>query len=317
MKPHYEVLPVNENVPENAIPIPSSNLSDPTHATASSSHTLSSSPSSSNLAKATNTTTATTTTTSKSSRMDYVAVATSDEIEVDNVFVSAEEEDPSRIRRPSSTPSVSSNIATGAGYDGVFATMAAKPLLPSEKKEQANEEDTNESPPEYEEVVNDAAPPYFDTTIITALDNDEVLVEGLPVGSPITFFTTMLVSMSFQFVGFLLTYLLSITWAGRRGSVAGFGITMLHYGLHLRSQLDRFISPPMPGSPPLPIDNDLNFPSGVTPEEETALVARTEWLAYFLMLIGWLMVVRSCADYIRIRRMRELILSDPEAFVHS
>ncbi|KAI9141223.1 hypothetical protein BKA69DRAFT_1028712, partial [Paraphysoderma sedebokerense] len=141
---------------------------------------------------------------------------------------------------------------------------------------------------------------------------DEILVEGLPVGSVLSFFTTMLVSMSFQFVGFLLTYLLSTTWAGRRGSTAGFGVTLLHYGLYLRTRIQHFMDP---STPPFPSsDDDLSFPPNVTPEERAAVLARTEWLAYLLMLIGWFMVIRSCTDYIRVRRLQHLIMSHPEGF---
>lgn len=44
----------------------------------------------------------------------------------------------------------------------------------------------------------------------------------------------MLVSISFQFVGFLLTYLLHTTHAARFGSRAGLGVTLIQYGFALR-----------------------------------------------------------------------------------
>jgi hypothetical protein len=72
----------------------------------------------------------------------------------------------------------------------------------------------------------------METTVITSTDeNGEVLVEGLPVGNFLTFFTTcignfrselnyivphiLLVSMTFQLVGFFLTFFLSTTHAGK------------------------------------------------------------------------------------------------------
>jgi Protein of unknown function (DUF2370) len=63
------------------------------------------------------------------------------------------------------------------------------------------------------------------------------MVEGLLVGSGLTFFLTLIISVSFQFVGFLFTYLLSMTHAGRNGAKAGFGITSLQIGMLLHSSL--------------------------------------------------------------------------------
>ncbi|KAJ1508598.1 hypothetical protein HMI54_003116 [Coelomomyces lativittatus] len=50
-------------------------------------------------------------------------------------------------------------------------------------------------PPSYDSVASDPAPLYPDTVVFTTatLDSDdEVLVDGLPVGSMVTFFLTML-----------------------------------------------------------------------------------------------------------------------------
>jgi hypothetical protein len=46
----------------------------------------------------------------------------------------------------------------------------------------------------------------------------------------------MLVSCSFQFVGFLLTYLLHTTHAAKHGSRAGLGITLIQYSFYLKSR---------------------------------------------------------------------------------
>ncbi|CAJ0750910.1 22512_t:CDS:2 [Entrophospora sp. SA101] len=102
--------------------------------------------------------------------------------------------------------------------DGVFSNLSAKPETEAEKEE--------ENPPPYEAAAADATPPYWETTIIApGLMGDEVLVEGLPVGN---FF----ISMSFQFVGFLLTYLLHTSHAAK----AGLGITLVQYGFYLRGK---------------------------------------------------------------------------------
>merc|ERR1712225_86236 len=92
----------------------------------------------------------------------------------------------------------------GSGSDGVFANLSAKPER-GEKLE--------EHPPTYEQAAADSAPPYWETTILAPGMGgpDEVYVDGLPVGSVFSFIWNGMISMSFQLVGFLLTYLLHPT----------------------------------------------------------------------------------------------------------
>lgn len=62
-----------------------------------------------------------------------------------------------------------------------------------------------------------------------------MVIDNLPVGSVFAFLWNLLVSVSFQFVGFLLTYLLHTTHASKYGSRAGLGITLIQYGFYMRS----------------------------------------------------------------------------------
>ncbi len=64
---------------------------------------------------------------------------------------------------------------------------------------------------------------------------DEVYIDGLPVGSLFSFAWNGLISMSFQWVGFLLTYLLHTTHAAKNGSKAGLGIAMVQMGFQMKS----------------------------------------------------------------------------------
>jgi Protein of unknown function (DUF2370) len=67
-----------------------------------------------------------------------------------------------------------------------------------------------------------------------------MMVDGLPTGSFFSFLWNLLVSMSFQFVGFLLTFLLHSTHAAKLGSRAGLGITLIHYGFYLRTRSNSY-----------------------------------------------------------------------------
>jgi len=109
----------------------------------------------------------------------------------------------------------------------------------------APEETQKDTPPSYASAQADAVPPYWETTTIhlpsgasTSSFPGEMIIEGLPTGTLFSFLWNMLVSISFQFVGFLLTFLLHTTHAAKYGSRAGLGVTLIQYGFALRTRLE-------------------------------------------------------------------------------
>lgn len=65
----------------------------------------------------------------------------------------------------------------------------------------------------------------------TGLDlNGDMIIEELPTGSVLVFALTTLISWFFQLPGFILTYLLHTTHAGRFGSQAGLALTLIQWG---------------------------------------------------------------------------------------
>lgn len=170
------------------------------------------------------------------------------------------------------------------------------------------EDSRPEAPPSYASAQADAVPPYWETTVHAPFAPGaigEMIVDSLPTGSLFSFLWNMLVSISFQFVGFLLTYLLHTTHAARLGSRAGLGVTLIQYGFALRGRLDdpsgnkgdsagwnRSRSPP-----PSPSESgDSSYyghhhgAANATIAEEQANMAvadaTTEWLSFFLMTVG-------------------------------
>ncbi|KAI8052325.1 hypothetical protein BDF22DRAFT_687700 [Syncephalis plumigaleata] len=201
---------------------------------------------------------------------------------------------------PYSPPSQPAGVSAN---DGVFANIN---VISDNKNASTGKQSDAELPPPYEEVAQDTAPSYFDTTVIaTGDDPDEILVEGMPAGSAFSFFWNMLVSMSFQFVGFLLTYLLHTSHAAKNGSRAGLGVTFIQYGLYMRSKEFR--------------DEEMEFYQHTNPgdaqAEMEAQTTKNIWLSYFLMILGWFIIVRSTGEYIRIRRMLAVYLYSPEGQV--
>lgn len=155
---------------------------------------------------------------------------------------------------PSSSSRPRRVMGGGLGQDGVFGNLNAKPESrrrrrngdPNDRGEDDDlEEDTR--PPTYEVAAADAAPGYWETTIAPGGmgwtpggghvgDVEDLILEGLPIGNFFGFAWNLLVSMCFQFVGFLLTYLLHTTHAARCGSRAGLGITLIQYGFYLKTR---------------------------------------------------------------------------------
>jgi hypothetical protein len=158
------------------------------------------------------------------------------------------------------------------------------------------------------------------------------MIDALPTGSLFSFLWNMLVSISFQFVGFLLTYLLHTTHAAKLGSRAGLGITLIQYGFAMRGRAEEWNkeqqgdadgwgwqSTTGQNAPPLPTfataaeaedyfnklaANGTAWPSSVsagTPLQTSGFLgdATTEWLSFFLMTVG------QCL----LHRVRSLVLT--------
>ncbi|KAF9513310.1 hypothetical protein BS47DRAFT_1344362 [Hydnum rufescens UP504] len=111
----------------------------------------------------------------------------------------------------------------GLGNDGVFVNVVAKPGGTAPVRGAAD----SEGPYWVPEESQKESPPWS--------AGWDMIIDSLPVGSVFAFLWNLLVSVSFQFVGFLLTYLLHTTHASKYGSRAGLGITLIQYGFYMRS----------------------------------------------------------------------------------
>jgi hypothetical protein len=126
--------------------------------------------------------------------------------------------------------------------------------------------------------------------------SDEIYIDGLAVGHMFGFLWNMLVSVSFQFVGFLLTYVLHTTHAAKFGSRAGLGATFLQYGFMLRS--------PPAVQDNSGLDEDTRGSRGSLRE---VLGEHTDYAAYACLAFGWLLLIKSTADYLKVRRMEACV----------
>lgn len=131
--------------------------------------------------------------------------------------------------------------------------------------------------------------------------------------------------MSFQLVGFLLTYLLHTTHAAKNGSRAGLGITLVQYGFYMKGSSNSGSTPangqdPQYTQPPDPNSHDFD-PNQVDQQAAAGMdstgsglsdIASSEWLAYILMIVGWFILIRAVSDFLKARRHEQLVLQSPE-----
>ncbi|KAF9347076.1 hypothetical protein BGX26_001420 [Mortierella sp. AD094] len=203
--------------------------------------------------------------------------------------------------------------------DGVFANISAKPEIESRKED-------DQHPPAYDSAVQDITPPYFEMTVTTpVVFGDEIVVDGIPVGNFFQFLWNVVVAVSFQFLGVLLTYLLHNSHASKAGSMVGLGITLLNFGLRMRGDLDSIFGGGSDSAgeitqiDKLPSVDDTGYISG-NPYGASTDSAQMDWLetdmenrwvSLILMVAGWMIIVKALAEYATAKRTERVIRVQP------
>lgn len=147
-------------------------------------------------------------------------------------------------------------------------------------------------------------------------------MDGLPVGSIFSFVWNAMISMSFQLVGFLLTYLLHTTHAAKNGSRAGLGLTLVQYGFYMKGgsdpkpddggDADQYVNPPDPNSHNFDPDAVTDGGAGGDGNGAMSAISTSEWISYILMIVGWFILIRAISDFLRARRHEQLVLQSPD-----
>lgn len=219
----------------------------------------------------------------------------------------------------------------GLGTDGVFRNLMAKPDTESNRVEQEN------FPPSYEEAAADASPEYWESTVISPMYEDEVFVQGLPVGNIANFVWNGLVSVAFQFVGFVLCYLLHTSHAAKHGSRTGLGMTFIFYGWAMVpsnfGNADKIPSRYEPNDPNLiDVSKSLTISSGGKLDNYVAGMFQQHaadsgsatadhgneapYFAYGLIAFGVFIILKALVDYYKVKQMEKVILCPPSTNTH-
>lgn len=217
------------------------------------------------------------------------------------------------------------SIASGPNdNDGVFNNLSAKPDTQSTVD--------SDKPPTYEEAAADATPPYWESSVLASGFADEIFVDGLPVGNIVNFLWNLMVSASFQFVGFLLTYILHTSHAAKQGSRAGLGITFISYGYYMIPYSASFlgevgetdkVEPTNPNEyasvgTDYQVEGTIDtfhsdLKSGVekTTEVEGGASAHANLIAYVVIAFGAFVFIKALINYHRAKQMEKVILQPP------
>lgn len=220
----------------------------------------------------------------------------------------------------------------GLGTDGVFRNLMAKPDTESRRLDQEN------NPPSYEEAAADASPEYWESTVISPMYEDEVFVQGLPVGNIANFVWNGLVSVAFQFVGFVLCYLLHTSHAAKHGSRAGLGVTFIFYGWAMVpsnfGNADKVPNRYEPNDPNLiDVSKSLIISSGGKLDHYLAGIfqqhaadsgsavadhgSEAPYFAYGLIAFGVFIIAKALVDYYKVKQMERVILCPPSTSTHT
>jgi hypothetical protein len=143
------------------------------------------------------------------------------------------------------------------------------------------------------------------------------------------FCATTFISFFFQFIGFLVTYLLHTTHAAKYGSRAGLGLTLIQYGFS--SRMANSMTPPE-GSGGQGIHGSWESvvpgePQNEPPNTEVTPISPKDWLSILFMTLGnryiaaklvknakffdctgWFLLLTSALSFYRIKRYERTVL---------
>lgn len=127
-----------------------------------------------------------------------------------------------------------------SSIDGVFSNMAVTSTSKSEKPKVtvstgSVQFDEDEALPRYEEIAHLQPPKYHEIFQGEAGDSssfnyNDAEIEGTPVGGYDVFFGFCFLTLVFNLVGFCISILIADSYAGRYGTVFGFGLLLFLSG---------------------------------------------------------------------------------------
>lgn len=229
-----------------------------------------------------------------------------------NTIASTEHIDPSRTR------SIDGHVVRVLDTnDGVFSNLSAKPSV-------NNSNPITDHLPSYDEASHDPSPPYWETSVMSEFD--EIYIDGIPVGNVLNFLWSLMVSVLFQFIGFVITYLLHTSHAAKNGAQFGLGVTILNMALYslpvhigskrIQSKIGKF-EPVDPSSldtskTHLLVGNFDDYESPLTKHSDLSqsdkLMNNKPILSVALFALGIFITFKAAYDFYKVKRLEFSIM---------
>jgi len=211
-------------------------------------------------------------------------------------------------------------VGGGIENDGVFANVMAKPQKPQVVRNEDGsvymvpEDSQKEVPPTYADALTDVVPPYWETTVhapISLEPGADMIIDDLPSGSFWIFGLNLFISFFFQFIGFLLTYLLHTSHAAKFGSRAGLGLTLIQFGFYSRTMnfADSDDTAEVVSTTNTTTDAGTSTANGG--DSLLSTVTSRDWLSFLFMTLGWFLLLSSVIGFWRIKRWEKSIRTAP------
>lgn len=165
-----------------------------------------------------------------------------------------------------------------------------------------------------------------------------MIIDDLPIGSFLVFCLNAFFSFFFQFVGFLLTYLLHTSHAAKYGSRAGLGLTLIQLGFYSRGVSDVNVdnttgaadSVVVGGLGPSAQSYGADPASAApVPDDAVISVSSRDWLSFAFMTLGecfsfilfreihfnvnlgWFLLLSSLISFWRVKRWENALRTPP------
>ncbi|KAJ3068571.1 hypothetical protein HDU98_008283 [Podochytrium sp. JEL0797] len=193
--------------------------------------------------------------------------------------------------------------ATTTTIDGVFGNLGVVDVGAASQGEAA-------ALPQYRDVFDDhvaiaesndrGALPLYSSPVTVGnvqTEDGEILVDGLPVGDFFTFIANLFVSITFDFLGYMMTTMLATSHAARCGSRSGLGMTLIRYGM-LVLEKDQEVEEATYLYDPENYDKVMEVGN------------HNDFIAYIMIFAGFFVMLKANSEFVRAKRIEAVMLTN-------
>lgn len=165
----------------------------------------------------------------------------------------------------------------------------------------------------YSESMNERIPTYYETIVMTGSpsDDSELIVEGVSVGGYLTFGINLMIASCFDFIGFLIVFMYSMSHASRMGAFAGLGIVFIRHSWYMVTKMKELndslhTDPNQDGNPSLEDSNQDGGGSILPPNYHGPSPFSLIIVGYLTMALGTFLFAFNTIAFLRLKRIEKV-----------